>query len=255
MSTQKLTCTCGHSWEYAGPEAPPSDLRKICPVCTAASQETLEPRAGQGPDPGDAPGLVLGQVLAGCEVLGEISRGGMGVIYKARQQGLNRLVALKVIAPERLGSADALSRFQREVQAAALLSHPNIVTVFATDLTGPLPYLAMEYVAGIDLLQLVHAAGPGAAGVPVWEGWASVPSLAAVQTGQTSLRSAGTGPEALCSQVWPRGHVRVCVRMDHPRTTRAREARALTGRPAGGPCGRTRLLYPQRPGRARCTTE
>src|SRR5207248_1392844 len=52
-----------------------------------------------------------------------------------------------------------LRRFQREVQAAALLSHPNIVTVFHTDLQGPLPYLAMEYVAGIDLFRLVAQAG------------------------------------------------------------------------------------------------
>jgi serine/threonine protein kinase len=88
-----------------------------------------------------------GQILAGFEIIEELSRGGMGIIYKARQQGLNRLVA------------DTVRRFQREVQAAALLSHPNIVTVFATDLTGPRPYLAMEYVPGIDLFRLVKQGG------------------------------------------------------------------------------------------------
>jgi serine/threonine protein kinase len=93
-------------------------------------------------------------------VLEELNRGGMGLIYKARQQGLNRLVALKVIATEQMGVAEALKRFQREVQAAALLSHPNIVTVYHTDLTGPAPFLAMEYVPGIDLFRLVRQVGP-----------------------------------------------------------------------------------------------
>jgi hypothetical protein len=99
-------------------------------------------------------------VLAGFEILEEINRGGMGVIYKARQQGLNRLVALKIISPDRLANPQALRRFRQEVQAAALLSHPNIVTVYATDLDGPWPYLAMEYVPGIDLSRLVTRAGP-----------------------------------------------------------------------------------------------
>jgi WD40 repeat protein len=98
--------------------------------------------------------------VPGYEILEEINRGGMGVIYKARQLGLNRTVALKMIMPDRLGGTHALRRFRREVQAAALLSHPNIVTVFHTDLDGPWPYLAMEYVAGIDLLKLVKQGGP-----------------------------------------------------------------------------------------------
>ena len=57
-----------------------------------------------------------------------------------------------------------MRRFIREVQAAALLSHPNIVTVFHTDLECARPYLAMEYVAGIDLMKLVKRVGPAAGG-------------------------------------------------------------------------------------------
>jgi WD40 repeat protein len=98
--------------------------------------------------------------VPGYEILEEIDRGGMGVIYKARQLGLNRLVALKMIMPSCLGGSDALRRFRREVQAAALLSHPNIVTVFHTDLESPWSYLAMEYAPGIDLYKLVKQAGP-----------------------------------------------------------------------------------------------
>jgi WD40 repeat protein len=160
MSKQTLTCARGHSWEHSGAGPLPTDLSTICPACTAAGQETQHQPASGEPAAEGAPQLPPGSALAGFEILEEISRGGMGVIYKARQQGLNRLVALKVIAPGHLGHPDALNRFRREVQAAALLSHPNIVTVYATDLDGPRPYLAMEYVAGIDLFRLVERAGP-----------------------------------------------------------------------------------------------
>jgi serine/threonine protein kinase len=165
MSARVLTCRYGHSWEYAAPGPVPEDLSAICPACTAAGQATLEhPARAEPPVPlsaeATAPEFTPGRVIAGFEILQEINRGGMGVIFKARQLGLNRTVALKVISPERLGSADAMRRFRREVQAAALLSHPNIVTVFHTDLDGPWPYLAMEFVPGIDLFKLVRQAGP-----------------------------------------------------------------------------------------------
>ena len=164
MSKQTLTCACGHRWVHTAPGTLPANLREICPVCTLADHGTLIPTPAAGPDtciPGVLPhGLTFGEAVAGFEILEEINRGGMGVIYKARQLGLNRIVALKVISPERLGHAETLHRFQREVQAAALLSHPNIVTVYHTDLQGPRPYLAMEYVAGIDLHRLVKQAGP-----------------------------------------------------------------------------------------------
>jgi eukaryotic-like serine/threonine-protein kinase len=162
MTSQKLTCSCGHSWTHSGSGPLPADLRDICPRCSAPG--TLIPT----PPPGEetrisgavVAGLAPNESIPGFEILGELNRGGMGVIYKARQLGLNRVVALKVISPERLGQAEIVHRFQREVQAAALLSHPNIVTVYHTDLEGPRPYLAMEYVAGIDLYRLVQQGGP-----------------------------------------------------------------------------------------------
>jgi hypothetical protein len=162
MSKQLLRCRCGHSWEAALEGLVPSDISTICPICSGtAGQRTVEIASSAGPPATPAAeDLVPGHVLAGFEVLEELNRGGMGVIYKARQVGLNRIVALKVISPERVRHAEAMHRFQREVRAAALLSHPNIVTVFHTDLEGPLPYLAMEYVPGIDLARLVKLAGP-----------------------------------------------------------------------------------------------
>jgi serine/threonine protein kinase len=159
MPRKKLTCRCGHSWEQIVTGSVPADPSSICPICHAPTVEQASPfpdlPAGSGSDT-----LKKGQVLAGFEILEEINRGGMGVIYKAKQHGLNRLVALKVIPPDRLNQPEAIRRFQREVQAAAHLSHPNIVTVFHTDLQGPRPFLAMEYVPGIDLWKLVKRGGP-----------------------------------------------------------------------------------------------
>jgi serine/threonine protein kinase len=104
--------------------------------------------------------LTSNPAIPGFEILGEINRGGMGVIYKARQQGLDRIVVLKVITPSRLGNPEAKKRFAQEVRAAAKVSHPNIVQVYLTDLDGPIPYLAMEYVPGIDFSRLVKTRGP-----------------------------------------------------------------------------------------------
>ena len=63
------------------------------------------------------------------EILECLGRGGMGVVYKARQKTLNRFVALKLLAPERVNDPKFAERFAREAQALATLSHPNIVTI------------------------------------------------------------------------------------------------------------------------------
>jgi eukaryotic-like serine/threonine-protein kinase len=161
MASQELLCPCGHGWERPDPGSVPADIREICPVCTPAIRSSSSPTV-TGPDRGPTD-LKPGDQLAGFEIIKPLNRGGMGVVYKARQSGLNRLVALKVVAPEWLGGADHeeyLVRFRREARAAALLNHPNIVTVYSTDLSSPQPYFAMEYVEGIDLYRLVQRAGP-----------------------------------------------------------------------------------------------
>jgi serine/threonine-protein kinase len=100
--------------------------------------------------------LVLGPYVL-LERLGE---GGMGTVYKARHRSMERVVALKVIRPERLAQGDTAQRFQREIRALAQLSHANIVTAYHADCAGDTSFLVMEYVAGTDLYRLVEASGP-----------------------------------------------------------------------------------------------
>ena len=93
------------------------------------------------------------------EILEELGRGGMGVVYKARQRSLNRMVAVKVMREARLSSETDRARFLAEAAAAAKLKHPNIVTVFEVGHQNGLPYIVMEYVPGRTLSQQL-AEGP-----------------------------------------------------------------------------------------------
>src|SRR5262249_53995388 len=94
--------------------------------------------------------------VPGYEILGELGRGGMGVVWKARHLALGRTVALKMVLAGRLAGAAELARFKTEAEAAARLSHPNIVQVYevgeAGEPGGPrLPYCALEFVEGGSL--------------------------------------------------------------------------------------------------------
>jgi len=98
--------------------------------------------------------------LPDFEILEEIGRGGMGIVYRAKKRDDGQIVAVKVIRKDRLQHEEAVKRFRREAQAAARLSHPNIVTVFDSDQTGDTHYLVMEFVAGITLERHVEQTGP-----------------------------------------------------------------------------------------------
>jgi len=91
------------------------------------------------------------------EILECLGRGGMGVVYKARQKTLNRFVALKLLAPERVRDAKFAERFTREAQALAALNHPNIVTIYDFGQAGGFYFLLMEFVDGVNLRQLLRA--------------------------------------------------------------------------------------------------
>ena len=91
-------------------------------------------RRGDHPDP-DA--TREEPVVPGFELLARLNAGGMGVVYQARQEALNRVVALKLIAPAALAGRDARERFEREAKAAARLNHPNVVALLHTELAAP----------------------------------------------------------------------------------------------------------------------
>jgi serine/threonine protein kinase len=112
---------------------------------------------------GKADGLVLGNYV----VLEKLGQGGMGTVYKAEHRRMKRVVALKVLAPVKKGPPDATERFRREVQAAAKLTHPNIVAAYDADEAKGMQFLVMEYVEGSDLAYLVqkHGAFPLASAV------------------------------------------------------------------------------------------
>ena len=98
--------------------------------------------------------------IPGYEVLEEIGRGGMGVVYKARQASLNRMVALKVLYRAPGQDPVVLDRMRREAQVMAQMSHPHIVAVHDAGDAGDHFYFVMEYVAGVDLHRLVEESGP-----------------------------------------------------------------------------------------------
>lgn len=90
------------------------------------------------------------------EILECLGRGGMGVVYKARQKSLNRLVALKLLAPERANDPQFAARFEKEAQALAALNHPNVVGVYDFGRAGGFYYLLMEFVDGMNLRQVLQ---------------------------------------------------------------------------------------------------
>jgi len=101
-----------------------------------------------------------GLVLGNYEILSKLGEGGMGMVFKARHRRMKRNVALKVLPPSLIDSADALGRFHREVEAAAKLTHPNIAAAFDADDADGVHFLVMEYVDGPNLSAYIKRVGP-----------------------------------------------------------------------------------------------
>ncbi len=129
----------------------------LCPSCLMAlnlKTETVftgDATAAQPPLPPEQ----IAPHFPQLEILECLGRGGMGVVYKARQKTLNRLVALKLLAPERANDPQFAGRFEKEARALAALNHPNIVTIYDHGQAGGFYYLLMEFVDGVTLRQLL----------------------------------------------------------------------------------------------------
>jgi WD40 repeat protein len=108
--------------------------------------------------PADKPG-VLGR-LGHYEVHEVIGRGGMGVVLKALDEKLHRVVAIKVMASPPAGGAAARKRFTREAQAAAAVRNDHIIAIHAVEEANGLPYLVMEYISGVSLQERLDRTGP-----------------------------------------------------------------------------------------------
>jgi WD40 repeat protein len=175
-----FTCPNGHRWEV-DENSPTSagGTDAVCPWCgthssttsgkqpapapsstnplpAGSSDHTVSDRGPHKPLP-PLPGHEQARpVIPGLEILGELGRGGMGIVYKARDLARGGVVAIKVIRKDRLQHAEAVGRFRREAQAAARVAHPNLVRVYGSDQAGHAHYLVMEYVDGVTLQRVLE---------------------------------------------------------------------------------------------------
>ena len=102
---------------------------------------------------------LAGRRISHYEILEKLGEGGMGVVYKARDSHLNRFVALKVLPPEKVADPERKRRFVQEARAASALNHPNIVTIHDIDQSDGIDFIAMEYVEGKTLDELIGRKG------------------------------------------------------------------------------------------------
>ncbi|HLY09598.1 MAG TPA: protein kinase [Planctomycetota bacterium] len=151
---------CGNEFS---PEQVEGDFAGICPRCLAGLMKS-DPGADLPPATDNAkvridtirPPLPKGATFKGFEILEILGQGGMGVVYKARQRSLDRLVALKLLNPQLASSEEFSKRFDREAKILASLNHPNVVHVHDFGREDGLLFLAMEHVDGPTLDDVIR---------------------------------------------------------------------------------------------------
>jgi WD40 repeat protein len=135
-----------HRDEEAAGDPSPFAKTNLAPLDSEENRPTL-------PRPRSPARGVKWPVIEGYEILAELGHGGMGSVYKARQQSLKRIVALKLIRTSAQADPWSVARFQTEAEATARLQHPSIAQIFEVGQQDGVPYLAMEYVDGGTLYE------------------------------------------------------------------------------------------------------
>lgn len=139
---------------FLPPEQTPKDAQEL--ARELVRQKRLTRFQAQEVYLGRAKSLILGNYT----ILDKIGAGGMGQVFKAEHRRMKRVVAVKMLPPGTVKDPAAMARFQREVEAAAKLSHPNIVAAHDADEAKGVHFLVMEYVEGADLSAMVKKNGP-----------------------------------------------------------------------------------------------
>ncbi len=156
---KKLICSCGYQWTLDTQSTQvPAEPHLLCPKC-GALVDTVSIRGGTEPGQGfetidvdatAAPTPTEGgpeRQIAGYQILGELGRGGMGIVYRAYSEKLERVVALKTL---RSMSPDALQRFKREFRVLADVTHPNLVNLYELVSDGESWFFSMELLDGMN---------------------------------------------------------------------------------------------------------